>query len=91
MAGISAKEILPYNQFKGFKRLLLPFGYSFNDSGHSTTKHRYNLIKLSTAAHKQLLPNFEIDYDLLSGNKVIINDQFHPYALRYAGYPYLLE
>lgn len=88
MAGISAKEILPYNQFKGFKRLLLPFGYSFNDSGHSTTKHRYNLIKLSTAAHKQLLPNFEIDYDLLSGNKVIINDQFHPYALRYAGHQF---
>lgn len=85
---ITARELLPYNTFKGFKRLLVPFGYSYKDGStyqESATKHAYNVIKISKLAHSQHLPNFELDYDLLSGNKIIRSENFHPYSLAYAG------
>ncbi|TIB17155.1 hypothetical protein E3P92_01144 [Wallemia ichthyophaga] len=88
---ITARELLPHNTFKGFKRLLVPFGYNYkettgqSDALDSATKHPYNVIKTSKLAHSQHLPSFDLDYDLLSGNKIIKNENFHPYSLAYAG------
>ncbi|TIA93579.1 hypothetical protein E3P99_00070 [Wallemia hederae] len=88
---ITAREALPYNTFKGFKRLVAPFGYNFKEGNgvqESATKHPYKVVKTSSLAHHHLLPSFELDYDILSGNKIIRNDNFTAYCLAYAGHQF---